>query len=131
MKIDIGYEFKDVRLLVRALTHRSASREHNEEIEWFGDSVMDLYVASRLMALMPGARESTLSKRRSEVTCDRAMTELARRAGLDKALVVGNSVKEVSPRLLADAMEAVIGAAFLDGGFTAVKAIDEHLGLVK
>lgn len=134
MKIDIGYEFKDQRLLVRALTHSSAvggRGEHNEVIEFFGDSVMDLYTASRLMALMPDARENTLAQRRSQLTCDEAMTALARKAGLERALIVGRSIQQISPRMLADAMEAVLGAAFLDGGFPALKAIDDRLGLVR
>lgn len=132
--IDIGYEFKDRRLLVRALTHVSAVRGrggHNETIEFLGDSVVDLYTASRLMVLMPDAREGTLAQRRSELTSDARMAELGRKAGLDRVLIVGNSVKQVSARMVADAMEAVIGAAFLDGGFPAVRAIDERLGLVR
>lgn len=134
MKLDIGYEFKDEKLLVRALTHASAvggRGNHNETLEFFGDSVMDLYAASKLMALLPEARENTLAQRRSQLTCDEAMTALARKAGLETALIIGRSVQAPSPRMLADAMEAVLGAAFIDGGFAAIKAIDERLGLVR
>jgi ribonuclease-3 len=133
MTIDIGYEFKDARLLTRALTHSSAvggHGEHNETLEFFGDSIMDAYTASRLMALMPEARENVLAQRRSQVTCDAAMTALALKAGINQALIVGRSISQPSPRMLADAMEAVLGAAFIDGGFAALKAIDSHLGMV-
>lgn len=132
--IDIGYEFKDVSLLTRALTHVSAvggKGAHNETLEFFGDSTLDLYIASRLMALMPDARENQLADKRARLTCEDALFKAAQRARLGDGLVMGRSLKEPSPRMLADAMEAVIGAAFLDGGFPAVRAIDEHIGLVR
>lgn len=131
MKIDIGYEFKDTRLLVRALTHRSADHCNNETLEFFGDSVLDLYAASRLMALMPDARENTLASKREQFTCEKALHTAALRAGLKDAMILGKSLPEPSPRLLASAMEAVIAAAYIDGGFPAVRAIDEKIGLVR
>lgn len=134
MTINIGYEFKDASLLTRALTHVSAvggKGAHNETLEFFGDSVLDLYIASRLMALMPDTRENVLADRRSRLTCEDSLYQVAQRARLSDGLIAGQSIREPSPRMLADAMEAVIGAAFLDGGFPAIRAIDEALGLVR
>lgn len=134
MTIDIGYEFKDNALLVRALTHSSAvgcRGAHNETLEFLGDSILDMYVASRLIALMPDARENILAGRRAWLVRTDAMTEAALRAGLDRALIFGRSVSAPSPRMLADAFEALVAAAFLDGGFAAVKAITDRVGLVE
>ncbi len=130
--IDIGYKFKDITLLRRALTHSSAvggRGQHSELLELLGDSVLDLYTCAKLLAVMDDARDGAISMRRAQLICEPALAAVAKRAGIDRALIVGKNVVPTT-RMLADAFEAVCGAAYLDGGLQAVKTIDNHVGIV-
>lgn len=124
---ELAYVFKDVRLLHRALTHRSYVNEcaepavaDNERLEFLGDAVLDLVVSNELMQRLPQAREGELSRVRASMVSEPALAELARTLGLGPALRLGRG-EELSggrdkPSLLADGFEALVAAMYLDGG---------------
>lgn len=132
----LGFGFTDRARALSALTHRSFLHEHrdwagiadNERLEFLGDAVLDLAVGMRLMCLYPKANEGALSHMRAEIVDERGLSQVARRLGLGVLLRLGRgealSGGSDKPSLLADAMEAVFGAVFLEAG------IDEVLRLV-
>ena len=123
----IGYGFADPELLGQALTHRSWCAENagyrsNERLEFLGDSVLGLVVTDDLYALLPDAGEGQLSRMRAAVVCSAALAEMAMELSLGDVLLLGKGEQQSGgrqrPSILADAMEAVIGAVYLDGGLT-------------
>lgn len=121
----LGHEFADPELLGRSLTHRSWCAEHagflsNERLEFLGDAVLGLVVTDDIYRRHPEAGEGQLSRIRASVVCAPALAEMARDLGLGEALLLGkgedSSGGRERPSILADAMEAVIGAVYLDGG---------------
>lgn len=136
----IGYHFRDKNLLLNALTHSSFSSEHgleycmnNERLEFIGDGFLDAIVGTELYKLMPKAHEGVLSKNRAEVVCEESLAEAARKLGLGDVIQLGRGEFLNGGRdkdsILADAIEAVIGASIIDGGYEAGKTI--VLGLFK
>jgi ribonuclease-3 len=123
----IGYRFNDPDLLHRALTHRSYSAEHNERLEFLGDSVVNCAVALELFERFPELDEGRLSRLRSNMVSQGSLAAIAQEIGLGQVLRLGEgeikSGGAQRPSLLADALEAVAGAAFLDGGFDATRGI--------
>ncbi|MFZ0254639.1 MAG: ribonuclease III [Gammaproteobacteria bacterium] len=123
----IGYRFSDDRLLERALTHRSASRKHNERLEFLGDAVLNFLIAEALYQHMPEAREGELTRWRASLVRRQTLATLARELALGRYLKLGSG--EIKTRgaerdsILADAFEAVIGAVYLDGGLEACRAM--------
>lgn len=125
----LGYHFADRRLLQRALTHSSfvnespAGGEHNERLEFLGDAVLELCVSAELFARFPDLREGGLTRLRSRLVSCEALAGLARETGLDEAILLGRGEEAQGGRrraaLLCDAMEAVLGAVFLEGGYAA------------
>ena len=124
----LGYEFVDVALLGQALTHRSWCAEHagfgsNERLEFLGDAVLGLVVTDEIYERLPGAEEGQLSRVRAAVVCAPALAEMAVELDLGEVLLLGKgeaaSGGRDRPSILADAMEAVIGAVHLDGGLEA------------
>jgi ribonuclease-3 len=124
----LGYEFVDVSLLGRALTHRSWCAEHasylsNERLEFLGDAVLGLVVTDEIYERLPEAGEGQLSRVRAAVVCAPALAEMAVELGVGEVLLLGKgeaaSGGRSRPSILADAMEAVIGAVHLDGGLDA------------
>jgi ribonuclease III len=122
----------DPELLTRALTHRSWSAEHpgaphNERLELLGDAVLDLAVTAELHALDPDASEGVLSRRRAQLVREATLAEAARRIDLGAELRLGRgeagSGGAEKDSLLADALEAVIGAVFVAEGFDAAAAL--------
>lgn len=123
----LDYRFRDPELLGQALTHRSWCAEHagyrsNERLEFLGDAVLGLVVTDDLYALLPDAGEGQLSRMRAAVVCSPALAEMALELSLGEVLLLGKgehaSGGRERPSILADAMEAVIGAVYLDGGHT-------------
>ncbi|MGN6694342.1 MAG: ribonuclease III [Aquihabitans sp.] len=123
----LEYRFGDATLLGQALTHRSWCAEHagyqsNERLEFLGDAVLGLVVTDDLYALLPEAGEGQLSRMRAAVVCSPALAEMAVELSLGDVLLLGKgehaSGGRERPSILADAMEAVIGAVYLDGGPT-------------
>ncbi len=130
----LGYAFRDRSLLIQALTHSSYRYEttgnihgSNEVLEFLGDAVVNLVTAAILIALFPEKTEGSLSKMRAELVNERSLADVAKQFRLEERLLVGRSArvqKEGIPRsLLADAVEALVGAVFQDGGFEAASRI--------
>lgn len=123
----IGYRFKDGALLRRALTHRSHGPDHNERLEFLGDSVVNCAVALELYRKFPRLDEGDLSRLRANLVSQGSLAAIAQQARLGAALLLGEGELRSGggrrPSILADALEAVVGAAFLDGGFAAAQSV--------
>jgi len=117
----LQHQFADPKLLARALTHRSFSSDHNERIEFLGDSVLNLAVASLLYKQLSELPEGDLSRVRANLVKQETLHRLAVELGLPDMLRLGEgearSGGQNRPSMLADALEAVIGAVYLDAGF--------------
>jgi ribonuclease-3 len=136
----LGMLFSDRALPLSALTHKSYVNEHreealqdNERLEFLGDAVIDLAVSHRLMERFPAAREGDLSKMRAAVVDEQGLSEMARALGLGALLRLGRGEELTGGRqkasLLADAMEAVVAAIYVEAGLQAVLGlIDRFLG---
>lgn len=127
----LQHQFSDQRLLVRALTHRSFSSDHNERLEFLGDSVLNLAVASLLYDRLKDLPEGDLSRVRANLVKQETLHQLAISMGLPDLLRLGEgelrSGGNRRPSILADALEAVIGAVHLDAGFVAAEALVRRL----
>ncbi len=136
---NIGWSWKSPSLLTEALTHSSYGNEHktkhNERLEFLGDSVLDLLTADWLMAMHPNEREGFMSQRRAELVRASALAERAKEIGLDKALIVNgkDSYLRNVEGVLADAMEALVGALFVDADedLTAVRQALLRMGVFR
>lgn len=122
----IGHRFADPELLERALTHRSAGPKHNERLEFLGDGVVNLLVAEALFARWPKADEGALTRARAELVREASLATIARKLELGQRLVMGpGEMKSGGHRrdsILADAVEAVVAAIYLDAGYEACRA---------
>jgi ribonuclease III len=122
---EIGYRISDRELLARALTHRSAGGQHNERLEFLGDAALSLLVAESLYHRLPEAPEGHLSRLRASLVRRSSLAEIAREKGFPKRLRLGaGELKSGGFRrdsILADALEAVLGAIYLDGGLDALR----------
>ena len=132
----LGHRFGDRALLERALTHRSAARENNERLEFLGDAVLGLVVADALYreqgaAPAKDADEGDLSRRRASLVNERTLAEVATEVALGDALRLGpGELKSGGFRrgsILADALEAVVGAVYLDAGLEPARALTLRL----
>ncbi len=123
----LQYKFTDPTLLARALTHRSFSADHNERLEFLGDSVLNLCVAHLLYEALADLPEGDLSRVRANLVKQDTLHRLALDLGLPEKLRLGEgelrSGGQRRPSILADAVEAVIGAVYLDAGFSAAQAL--------
>ncbi|HLQ09235.1 MAG TPA: ribonuclease III [Steroidobacteraceae bacterium] len=127
----LGYEPHDLALFRAALTHRSASGPNNERLEFLGDAVLNLVIAQHLYAAFPQAAEGDLSRLRAKLVSREPLAEVAVTLGLGETLQLGSGeLKSGGFRrqsILADALEAVCGALFLDGGLAAVEPVIARL----
>ena len=127
----LQHAFASPRLLERALTHRSFSADHNERLEFLGDSVLNLAVSGLLFEKLNDLPEGDLSRVRAHLVKQDTLFELAQRLGLSGALRLGDGEKRSGghkrPSILADALEAVIGAVYLDAGFDVASALVRRL----
>ena len=116
----IGYNFRDPAILNRALTHRSAGRDNNERLEFLGDSVLGIIVSAVLYRLYTESEEGELTRMRAQVVKKDTLAQIARRLQLGSYLKLGGSVVKGGgadiDSILADALEALIGAVYLDAG---------------
>jgi len=128
----LGYRFEDLGLLRQALSHRSwcgeqGQPESNERLEFLGDAVLGLVVAEHSYAAFPGLPEGQLAKIRSAVVNARILAEIANELSLGDNLMLGRGEEASGGRtkvsILADAMEAVIGAVYLDGGWGPARSL--------
>jgi len=129
---NLGYVFRDESLLVTALTHRSKSYNNNERLEFLGDAILGFIVAEILYSRFDEASEGQLSRFRSSLVKKDTLAHLARKFSLGDYLLLGTGeLKSGGFRrdsILADAMEAILGAMYLDGGIDGVrKLIKENL----
>ncbi len=138
----IGYRFKDIRLLQNALAHSSYANEHwhnsllsNERLEFLGDSVLGMLVAQFLYATFPGRPEGELTRMRADMVCEKTLAGVADTLHLGEHLLLGKGEEQGGGRhrnsILADAVEAVLAACFLDGGMAAASAFVEKFILVQ
>ncbi|HEY5581748.1 MAG TPA: ribonuclease III [Rhodoferax sp.] len=127
----LQHEFSNPGLLTRALTHRSFSLDHNERLEFLGDSVLGLAVADLLYERLSTLPEGDLSRVRANLVKQDTLHHLAEGLGLPQVIRLGEgearSGGHKRPSILADALEAVIGAVYLDGGFTVAQALVQRL----
>jgi ribonuclease-3 len=123
----IGHRFSDPELLRRALTHRSYGPAHNERLEYLGDSVLNCVVALELYHKFPTLPEGELSRLRANLVNQQVLATIAQQFAFGARLRLGEGELRSGgarrPSILADAVEAVVGAAFLDGGFAAARNV--------
>jgi len=121
----IGYRFSRPELLSRALTHRSHSAPHNERLEFLGDSILNCVVAAELFERFAGLSEGELSRLRAHLVREESLHQVAQTLRLGDSLQLGEGELKsggfARPSILADAFEALIGAVFVDGGFSAAR----------
>ena len=124
------HSFKNPSLLKTALNHKSSSDktcEHNEKLEFLGDAVLGLAVSDLLMSTYPEKDEGLLTKTRSGLVSGPTLTEIGRQIGIPQCLKTGHKSDTENPRLIAEALEAFLGAVYLDGGFAAAKKVIQQL----
>ena len=127
----LQHEFSNQNLLSQAVTHRSFSLDHNERLEFLGDSVLNLAVADLLYERLSALPEGDLSRVRANLVKQDTLHQLAVGLGLPEVLRLGEgearSGGQKRPSILADALEALIGAVYLDAGFAAAQALVHRL----
>jgi ribonuclease-3 len=124
----LGHRFGDARLLTRALTHRSFGADHNERLEFLGDAVLNLAVSALLFERFAGSDEGDLTRVRAHLVREDSLHRVALALGLPEVVRLSEGEARGGgaqrPSILADALEALIGATFLDGGFdTALRVV--------
>ena len=130
----IGYHFSNIMLLQNALTHSSYANERwhdslksNERLEFLGDSILGMTVAEHLYKNFPDRPEGELTRMRADMVCETSLAVVADKIGLGKHLLLGHGEEQGGgrsrPSILADAVESVIAASFLDGGMVAAEGI--------
>ena len=130
----IGYHFRDIGLLQNALAHSSYANERwhnslmsNERLEFLGDSVLGMLVANYLYRTFPDRPEGELTRMRADMVCEQTLARIAGQLGLGNHLLLGKGEEQGGGRsrnsILADAVESVIAASYLDGGMEAAKGI--------
>ena len=123
----LGYTFQDAGLLQQALTHRSHSSLHNERLEFLGDSILNCVVASVLYERFSSIDEGDLSRLRANLVKQQSLYEIAQKLELSQFLRLGEGELKSGgfrrPSILADTLEALLGAIFLDAGFNAARDV--------
>ena len=138
----IGYRFRNIQLLQNALTHSSYANERwhnsllsNERLEFLGDSILGMLVADYLYRSFPDRPEGELTRMRADMVCEKALAAAANSIGLGAHLLLGHGEERLGGRsresILADAMESVIAACFLDGGLEAASRVVQRFILVE
>lgn len=138
----IGYRFRNIGLLQNALTHSSYANERwhnsllsNERLEFLGDSVLGMLVAEYLYHNFPDRPEGELTRMRADMVCEKTLAAAANRIGIGEHLLLGHGEDRLGGRnresILADAMESVIAACFLDGGIEAALKVVRQFILVE
>ena len=138
----IGYRFHNISLLQNALTHSSYANERwhnsllsNERLEFLGDSILGMLVAQYLYSSFPDRPEGELTRMRADMVCEKTLAAVANRIGLGEHLLLGHGEEQGGGRsresILADAVESVIAACFLDGGLEAALRFVQQFILVE
>ena len=130
LKDSLDYEFKDARLFELALTHRSAPGDNNERLEFLGDAVLDFVISEVVFRSHPLAPEGDLSRLRASLVNDATLAQIAAGLGLGEHLILGSGERKTGGHrrnsILADALEAIFGAVYLDAGFDASRWVIER-----
>ena len=140
LEVAIGYRFHNITLLQNALAHSSYANERwhdglksNERLEFLGDSILGMVVAEYLYRNFPDRPEGELTRMRADMVCEPALAAVAERVSLGKHLLLGHGEEQGGGRnrdsILADAVESMIAAAFLDGGMEAARGIIDRFVL--
>lgn len=128
---NLSYEFYDVSLLRQAVTHRSYARNNNERLEFLGDGILDGLIALNLYQIYPDLSEGELSKMRSALVNQDGLVDIAEQLNLGRYIFLGDgevkSGGRERPSIIADCLEAIIAAIFLDGGFNKAREVVERL----
>ena len=123
--LDIGYKFKDIKLLETAFTHLSYSNEHDvpsyERLEYLGDSILQLVVSEYLYHNFPELTSGELSKYRSHLVSTKNLSSITKALHFDKYILIGRALNSVSDALMADLFESVLASIYLDGGIIPAK----------
>ena len=131
LQVRLAYAFRQSSLLQQAVTHRSFSADHNERLEFLGDSVLNLSVAHLLFTQLANLPEGDLSRVRANLVKQDTLHQLAKKLDLPAVMRLGEgemrSGGQNRPSILADALEAIIGAVYLDGGYKDAQALVERL----
>ena len=138
----LGYRFKNIQLLQNALAHSSYANERwhnsllsNERLEFLGDSVLGMLVADYLYRTFPDRPEGELTRMRADMVCEQTLAAAANKIGIGEHLLLGHGEERFGGRtrnsILADAMESVIAACFLDGGLGAALTVVQKFILVE
>lgn len=132
---DLGYRFRDAELLKEALTHSSYAHESglfswNERLEYLGDAVLELAVSTRVFRERPDLNEGELTRIRSKLVCGKALLLWAKEMGIEELLRVNSGVRKDGKKgrlssVYSDAVEALFGAVYVDGGFSSALAVIE------
>ena len=141
LQAGLGYTFRDEKLLENALSHSSYANERrdgrssNERLEFLGDSILGFVVADYLYGLYPDKPEGDLTRIRADLVCERNLARCAATIRLGEFLLLGHGEEHGGGRtrdsIVSDAMESVLAAAYLDGGFDAAKEIIHRLILAE
>jgi ribonuclease III len=127
----LGYSFSRPELLQQALTHRSHGSPHNERLEFLGDSVLNCVMATLLFERFPALREGDLSRQRANLVRQDTLAEIALSLKLGDVIRLGEGELKSGgfrrPSILADALEAILGAVYLDADFAAARGVIERL----
>ena len=123
----INIKFKNIELLKKSLTHKSFdSKDNNEKIEFLGDRVLGLVLAKKLLDMYPNDKEGTLDKKFASLVNKKTCLEIAKNINLDKFILTfnpNNKQIKIEDKILADSCEALIGAIYLDKGFSVVEKV--------
>ena len=127
----LQYRFADQGLFARALTHRSAKGRNNERLEFLGDAILDFVISEALFRLRPQADEGDLSRLRSALVKDSTLAAIAAELDIGEHLILGSGERKTGGHrrqsILADALEALFGAIYLDAGFDVTKSIIDRI----
>ncbi len=131
LRTKLDYEFGDPDLFARALTHRSAQGSSNERLEFLGDAVLDTVVSEVVFRALPNAPEGDLSRVRSSLVKDSSLAAIAAALGLGEHLILGVGERRSGGHrresILADGLEALFGAIYLDAGYEACRQVIERV----
>ena len=114
---ELGYKFQNDSLLYRALTHKSASSDNNERLEFLGDAVLNLYVSEKLFNSYPSINEGKLSLFKSNIVSRENLNLVAKKINLHQHVVIGKGEKLQGNSILGNSLEALIAAIFLDSDY--------------
>lgn len=127
----LGYAFQNPEHLRRALTHPSTKLPDNQRLEFLGDAVLEFCVSDMLYQKYPNLHEGELTARRAALVCERTLSALARSLDVGRYLLMGHGEEQTGgrekPSILADAMEAILAAIYVDGGYEAARDVIRFL----